>query len=107
MDFTNGPDAHTYVIYAKQISVLGRLALPRLSLKRLPGFSRHKARQAGACAGRIPAELVFQDCEVPEEICAGELKGAAANVPDVRLDYERTVLSGGPVGIMQAPVWMW
>jgi isovaleryl-CoA dehydrogenase len=102
MWITNGPDAHTYVIYAKTDIDAGARGMTAFIVERdYPGFSRHQKLDKLGMRGSNTCELVFQDCEVPaENILGGE--GRGVNVLMSGLDYERTVLSGGPVGIMQA-----
>jgi isovaleryl-CoA dehydrogenase len=102
MWITNGPDAHTYVIYAKTDIDAGARGMTAFIVERdYPGFSRHQKLDKLGMRGSNTCELVFQDCQVPaENILGGE--GRGVNVLMSGLDYERTVLSGGPVGIMQA-----
>lgn len=102
MWITNGPDAHTYVIYAKTDMEAHSRGITAFIVERdFPGFSRHQKLDKLGMRGSNTCELVFQDCEVPEENILGELnKGAAVLMSG--LDFERTVLSGGPIGIMQA-----
>ena len=102
MWITNGPDAHTYVIYAKTDIHGGSKGITAFIVERdLPGFSRHQKLDKLGMRGSNTCELVFQDCRVPaENILGGEGRGVAVLMSG--LDYERTILSGGPVGIMQA-----
>lgn len=102
MWITNGPDAHTYVIYAKTDIEAGPRGMTAFIVERdFPGFSRAQKLDKLGMRGSNTCELVFEDCEVPEDnILGGE--GRGVNVLMSGLDYERTVLSGGPVGIMQA-----
>jgi isovaleryl-CoA dehydrogenase len=102
MWITNGPDAHTYVIYAKTDISAGARGMTAFIVERdYPGFSRHQKLDKLGMRGSNTCELVFEDCEVPaENILGGE--GRGVNVLMSGLDFERTVLSGGPVGIMQA-----
>jgi isovaleryl-CoA dehydrogenase len=102
MWITNGPDAHTYVIYAKTDVNAGARGMTAFIVERnYPGFSRHQKLDKLGMRGSNTCELVFQDCQVPaENILGGE--GRGVNVLMSGLDFERTVLSGGPVGIMQA-----
>ena len=102
MWITNGPDAHTYVIYAKTDIEKGSRGMTAFIVERdYPGFSRNKKLDKLGMRGSNTCELIFQDCEVPaENILGGE--GEGVRVLMSGLDYERTVLSGGPVGIMQA-----
>ena len=102
MWITNGPDAHTYIIYAKTDTSAGSKGITAFIVERdAPGFSRHQKLDKLGMRGSNTCELLFQDCEVPaENILGGEGRGVAVLMSG--LDYERTVLSGGPVGIMQA-----
>ncbi len=102
MWITNGPDAHTYIIYAKTDAEADSKGITAFIVERdYPGFSRHQKLDKLGMRGSNTCELVFQDCEVPvENILGGEGRGVAVLMSG--LDYERTVLSGGPVGIMQA-----
>ncbi len=102
MWITNGPDAHTYVIYAKTDVAAGSRGITAFIVERdFPGFSRHQKLDKLGMRGSNTCELVFADCEVPaENVLGGEGRGIAVLMSG--LDYERTVLSGGPVGIMQA-----
>ena len=102
MWITNGPDADTYVIYAKTDVEAGPKGITAFIVERdYPGFSRHQKLDKLGMRGSNTGELVFSDCEVPEENILGEL-GKGVRVLMSGLDYERTVLAGGPVGIMQA-----
>ena len=102
MWITNGPDANTYVIYAKTDTGAGSGGITAFIVERdFPGFSRHQKLDKLGMRGSNTCELVFEDCAVPaENILGGEGRGVAVLMSG--LDYERTVLSGGPVGIMQA-----
>ena len=99
---TNGPDAHVYVIYAKTDPEAGSRGITAFIVERdFPGLSRAQKLDKLGMRGSNTCELVFEDCEVPAENILGELnKGVAVLMSG--LDYERAVLSGGPVGIMQA-----
>jgi isovaleryl-CoA dehydrogenase len=102
MWITNGPDAHTYVIYAKTDINAGSKGITAFIVERdWKGFSRHQKLDKLGMRGSNTCELVFQDCEVPEENVLGKV-GEGARVLMSGLDYERVVLSGGPVGVMQA-----
>jgi isovaleryl-CoA dehydrogenase len=102
MWITNGPDAHTYVIYAKTDPQGGPRGITAFIVERdFPGFSRAQKLDKLGMRGSNTCELVFEDCEVPVENVLGEV-GRGVNVLMSGLDYERTVLSGGPVGLMQA-----
>jgi len=102
MWITNGPDANTYVIYAKTDTAAGSRGITAFIVERdYPGFSRHQKLDKLGMRGSNTCELVFNDCQVPaENVLGGEGRGVAVLMSG--LDYERTVLSGGPVGIMQA-----
>ena len=102
MWITNGPDADTYVIYAKTDVAGGSKGITAFIVERdFAGFSQAQKLDKLGMRGSNTCELVFQDCEVPAENVLG-LEGAGVRVLMSGLDYERTVLSGGPVGIMQA-----
>ncbi len=102
MWITNGPDAHTLIIYAKTGNVASSKSITAFIVERdYPGFSRHQKLDKLGMRGSNTCELVFKDCPVPiENILGGEGRGVAVLMSG--LDYERTVLSGGPVGIMQS-----
>lgn len=102
MWITNGPDADTYVIYAKTDIHGGSKGITAFIVERgFKGFSQAQKLDKLGMRGSNTCELVFQDCEVPEENILG-FEGGGVRVLMSGLDYERTVLSGGPVGIMQA-----
>ena len=102
MWITNGPDAHTYVIYAKTDAEAGSRGITAFIVERdYPGFSRAQKLDKLGMRGSNTCELIFEDCEVPEENVLGK-ENSGVRVLMSGLDYERTVLSGGPVGIMQA-----
>ena len=102
MWITNGPDADTYVIYAKTDLEAGSKGITAFLVERdFPGFSQAQKLDKLGMRGSNTCELVFQDCAVPQENILGH-EGAGVRVLMSGLDYERTVLSGGPVGIMQA-----
>ncbi len=102
MWITNGPDANTYVIYAKTDISAGPRGITAFIVERdYPGFSRHQKLDKLGMRGSNTCELVFQDCPVPKENILGELNGGV-KVLMSGLDYERLVLAGGPIGIMQA-----
>jgi len=102
MWITNGPDADTYVIYAKTDTKAGARGITAFIVERdYKGFSRHQKLDKLGMRGSNTCELAFEDCEVPaENILGGEGRGVAVLMSG--LDLERTVLAGGPVGIMQA-----
>lgn len=102
MWITNGPDADTYVIYAKTTPDAGSKGITAFIVERdFPGFSRAQKLDKLGMRGSNTCELVFEDCEVPRENILGEENRGVAVLMS-GLDYERAVLSGGPVGIMQA-----
>ncbi|MFC6672255.1 isovaleryl-CoA dehydrogenase [Marinobacterium aestuariivivens] len=102
MWITNGPDANVYVIYAKTDHSKGPHGITAFIVERdYPGFSRAQKLDKLGMRGSNTCELVFQDCIVPKENILGELNGGV-KVLMSGLDYERLVLSGGPLGIMQA-----
>jgi len=102
MWITNGPDANTYVVYAKTEPDAGSKGITAFIIERdFPGFSRAQKLDKLGMRGSNTCELVFEDCEVPEENVLGEVNRGVAVLMS-GLDYERAVLSGGPVGIMQA-----
>jgi isovaleryl-CoA dehydrogenase len=102
MWITNGPDADVYVIDAKTDVDAGSKGITAFIVERdFPGFSRAQKLDKLGMRGSNTCELVFEDCEVPQENILGE-ENKGVRVLMSGLDYERTVLSGGPVGIMQA-----
>ena len=102
MWITNGPIAETLVVYAKTDPEAGpRGVTAFLVEKGMKGFSTHQKLDKLGMRGSDTCELVFQDCEVPEENVLGAV-GRGAAVLMSGLDYERAVLAAGPLGIMQA-----
>jgi isovaleryl-CoA dehydrogenase len=102
MWITNGPDAHTLVVYAKTDTAAGSKGITAFIVeKSFKGFSTAQKLDKLGMRGSNTCELVFQDCEVPEENVLGQV-GKGVNVLMSGLDYERAVLSGGPLGIMQS-----
>ncbi len=102
MWITNGPDADTLVIYAKtDVNAGPRGITAFLVEKGFKGFSVAQKLDKLGMRGSNTGELVFEDCEVPEENILGGV-GRGVNVLMSGLDYERAVLAGGPLGIMQA-----
>jgi isovaleryl-CoA dehydrogenase len=102
MWITNGPDANVYIIYAKTDTSAGSKGITAFIVERdFPGFSRHQKLDKLGMRGSNTCELVFQDCEVPAENILGE-EGKGVRVLMSGLDYERLVLTGGPLGIMDA-----
>ena len=102
MWITNGPDAHTFVIYAKTDTNAGPRGITAFIVERdFPGFSRGIKLDKLGMRGSNTCELIFEYCEVPVENVLGGV-GNGVRVLMSGLDFERTILSGGPVGIMQA-----
>lgn len=102
MWITNGPDAHVFVIYAKTDVTAGSKGITAFIVERdFPGFSRHQKLDKLGMRGSNTCELVFENCEVPAENVLGA-EGKGVRVLMSGLDYERVVLSGGPLGIMDA-----
>jgi len=102
MWITNGPDADVLVVYAKTDAEAGARGITAFIVERgFPGFSTAQKLDKLGMRGSNTCELVFQDCAVPEENVLSE-PGRGVNVLMSGLDYERAVLAGGPLGIMQA-----
>ncbi len=102
MWITNGPEADTLVVYAKTDPGGGPRGITAFLVEKgFKGFSTAQKLDKLGMRGSNTCELVFEDCEVPEEnVLGGE--GRGVNVLMSGLDYERVVLSGGPLGIMQS-----
>ncbi|MGQ7263513.1 isovaleryl-CoA dehydrogenase [Vreelandella sp. V005] len=102
MWITNGPDADVLVVYAKTDPEAGSKGITAFIIEKgMPGFSTAQKLDKLGMRGSNTCELVFQDCKVPaENILGGEGKGVRVLMSG--LDYERTVLAAGPIGIMQA-----
>jgi isovaleryl-CoA dehydrogenase len=102
MWITNGSDADTLVVYAKTDPAAGSKGITAFLVEKgFPGFSTAQKLDKIGMRASHTCELVFQDCEVPEANVLGQInKGAKVLMSG--LDYERLVLSGGPLGIMQA-----
>lgn len=102
MWITNGPDADVLVVYAKTDPEAGPRGITAFLVEKgMKGFSIAQKLDKLGMRGSHTGELVFQDCEVPVENILGGV-GKGVNVLMSGLDSERTVLSGGPLGIMQA-----
>ncbi|MCH8685037.1 isovaleryl-CoA dehydrogenase [Sphingosinicellaceae bacterium A1X5R2] len=102
MWITNGPIAETLVVYAKTDVNAGPRGITAFLIeKSFKGFSTAQKLDKLGMRGSDTCELVFEDCEVPYENILGE-EGKGAAVLMSGLDYERVVLAGGPLGIMQA-----
>ena len=99
---TNGPDADTLVVYAKTDPDAGSKGITAFIVEKgFKGFSVAQKLDKLGMRGSETGELVFEDCEVPEENVMGPLNGGVGVLMS-GLDYERAVLSAGPTGIMQA-----
>jgi isovaleryl-CoA dehydrogenase len=102
MWITNGPIAETLVVYAKTDPEAGPRGITAFLIEKgMKGFSTHQKLDKLGMRGSDTCELVFEDCEVPEENVLGQV-GKGVNVLMSGLDYERAVLAAGPLGIMQA-----
>ena len=102
MWITNGPDADTLVVYAKTDLQAGPRGITAFLVEKgMKGFSAAQKLDKLGMRGSNTCELVFEDCEVPEENVLAE-EGRGVNVLMSGLDYERAVLAGGPLGIMDA-----
>lgn len=99
---TNGPDADTLVVYARTDNGAGSGSITAFIIeKEFKGFSTSEHFDKLGMRGSNTAELIFEDCEVPEENVLGQ-EGRGVSVLMSGLDYERVVLSGIGVGIMHA-----
>lgn len=102
MWITNGPHAETLIIYAQTGEEAEAAGITTFIVEKgFPGFSTAQKLDKLGMRGSDTCELVFRDCEVPEENVLGEV-GGGVYVLMSGLDYERTVLSAGPLGIMAA-----
>jgi len=102
MWITNGPEASTFIIYARTDVSAGSRGITAFIVERdSPGFTQSPKLDKLGMRGSNTCELVFEDCPVPAENILGQENGGV-RVLMSGLDYERTVLSAGPVGIMQA-----
>ncbi len=102
MWITNGPIAETLVVYAKTDPAAGPRGITAFIIEKgMKGFSTAQKLDKLGMRGSDTGELVFENCEVPEENVLGEV-GRGVNVLMSGLDYERSVLAAGPLGIMQA-----
>ncbi|MCJ8309437.1 MAG: isovaleryl-CoA dehydrogenase [Rhizobiaceae bacterium] len=99
---TNGPQADTLIIYAKTDMEAGPKGITAFLVEKdFPGFSIAQKLDKLGMRGSETGELVFENCEVPEENVLGEVNGGVAVLMS-GLDYERSVLAAGAIGIMQA-----
>ncbi|MFQ2102532.1 isovaleryl-CoA dehydrogenase [Aeromonas sanarellii] len=102
MWITNGPDADTFVIYAKTDPAAGPKGISAFIVEKgTPGFTTAQKLDKLGMRGSSTCELVFEACKVPKENLLGPLHGGV-RVLMSGLDYERVVLAAGPLGIMQA-----
>ncbi|MFP4518394.1 MAG: isovaleryl-CoA dehydrogenase, partial [Oceanicaulis sp.] len=102
MWITNGPSADTLVVYAKTDPSAGSKGITAFLIEKgMKGFSIAQKLDKLGMRGSETGELVFEDCEVPEENVLGQ-EGGGVRVLMSGLDYERAVLAAGPLGIMQA-----
>ena len=102
MWITNGPDAEVLVVYAKTDPDAGSRGITAFLIEKgTPGFSTAQKLDKLGMRGSNTSELVFEDCEVPAENVIGE-PGQGVQVLMSGLDYERTVLAAGPLGIMRS-----
>jgi isovaleryl-CoA dehydrogenase len=102
MWITNGPDADVLVVYAKTDAAAGARGITAFIVEKdWKGFSAAPKLDKLGMRGSNTSELVFEDCEVPEENALGAV-GKGVEVLMSGLDFERAVLAGGPVGLMQA-----
>jgi isovaleryl-CoA dehydrogenase len=99
---TNGPCADVLVVYATTDPAAGPRGITAFLIEQgFKGFSTAQKLDKLGMRGSDTAELIFQDCEVPQENVLGEA-GRGVSVLMSGLDYERAVLAAGPLGIMQA-----
>jgi isovaleryl-CoA dehydrogenase len=99
---TNGPHADTLIVYGKTDPDAGPRGITAFLIERgMKGFSTAQKLDKLGMRGSDTCELVFEDCEIPFENVLGE-EGKGVQVLMSGLDYERVVLAGGPLGIMQA-----
>jgi isovaleryl-CoA dehydrogenase len=102
MWITNGPEADALVVYAKTDRAAGPRGITAFLVEKgMKGFSTAQKLDKLGMRGSDTCELLFEDCEVPEENVLGSV-GHGVNVLMSGLDYERVVLSAGPLGIMQS-----
>jgi isovaleryl-CoA dehydrogenase len=102
MWITNGSDADVIVVYAKTDPAAGSKGITAFIVEKdFPGFSVGQKLDKLGMRGSPTAELIFDNCEVPEANVMGALNGGV-RVLMSGLDYERAVLAAGPIGIMEA-----
>lgn len=106
MWITNGPDAHVFVIYAKTDITAGSKGITAFIVEKgSPGFSQAQKLDKLGMRSSNTCELVFEDCVIPACNILGDV-GGGIKILMSGLDYERLVLSGGPLGLMQASMDM-
>ena len=106
MWITNGPDAHVFVIYAKTDITAGSKGITAFIIEKgSPGFSQAQKLDKLGMRSSNTCELVFEDCVIPACNILGDV-GGGVKILMSGLDYERLVLSGGPLGLMQASMDM-
>ena len=106
MWITNGPDAHVFVIYAKTDITAGSKGITAFIVEKgSPGFSQAQKLDKLGMRSSNTCELVFEDCVIPACNILGDV-GGGVKILMSGLDYERLVLSGGPLGLMQASMDM-
>ena len=102
MWITNGPDAEVLVVYAKTDPAAGSRGITAFIVEKgMTGFSTAQKLDKLGMRGSNTCELIFDNCEVPEENIIGKI-GDGVRVLMSGLDYERVVLSAGPLGLMRA-----
>ena len=102
MWITNGPEAETLVVYAKTTADAGPRGITAFIIEKdFPGYSTAQKLDKLGMRGSNTCELVFENCQVPAENVLGQVDDGVAVLMS-GLDYERLVLSGGPLGILQA-----
>ena len=102
MWITNGPDAEVLVVYAKTDPDAGSRGITAFLIEKgMAGFSTAQKLDKLGMRGSDTCELLFEDCEVPEENVLGTV-GGGVRVLMSGLDYERAVLAAGPLGIMRS-----
>jgi isovaleryl-CoA dehydrogenase len=102
MWITNGPEAETLVVYAKTDASAGPRGITAFLIEKgMKGFSTAQKLDKLGMRGSDTCELVFEDCEVPEENVLGQVDDGVRILMS-GLDFERAVLAAGPLGIMQA-----
>ena len=102
MWITNSPDADVLIVYAKTDPEAGSRGITAFLVERgMKGYSVAQKLDKLGMRGSETGELLFEECEIPEENVMGPVNGGVGVLMS-GLDYERVVLSGGPLGIMQA-----